>query len=322
MGKKYLAVYDMWITTEDEEIETTEEDIDRVEVETAKMLLDQKERNEQALANPTSDSASLVTESNVTYKAALAKLKRRDRLHYNPLLSRESYRHDASGLKRANAQITGLLDSLVDNIKIFKTSSGYRFSREYGTFSFSDFLLGGLKTMWQGITNRSRTKIENPGLLVNVVVTNPLSFLGSYTSLVDILKHAFDEIKGKGDGIQEAALKFGTWGNDNLYKKVFVNYKKTAGQDAGVLEKYFAIYKKMISEIKDTQCSPCKEREMSTSEIKTIKLFDPMKAEREMRKAISYYESKSPDIAKFAKKFAEYIKTEILQYLEKNIDVD
>lgn len=321
MGKKYLAAYDMWINTEDEEVETSE-DVQQVEVSTAKMLIEQKKKNEQELANPGTCGTNLVTESNRVYNTALSNLKRKDKMYHNPLLSREAYRYDSTSLRRSNNQITALLDTLVDNKKLFKTSTGYRFSREYGTFSWSDFLLGGLKTIWQGLTNKSKTKIENPGLLVQVVVTNPLSFIGSYTNILDVVKHAIDESKGKGDGVQEAALRFGTWGNDNLYKKVYVNYKKTAGQDVNTLKKYFEVYKKMISEIKDTQCAPCKMREMSTSEIKTIKLFDPTKAEREMRKAIEYYKEKAPDIAKFAEGFADYIRKEVLEYIEKNVIVD
>lgn len=322
MAEKYLKPYGIWVTVEgdDEPIKETESELSQVEVSAAKLLIDQQEKNQEALDSTDRVPESLVAESNAAYKSALTLLKRNIKQYDNLTMAQESYWETRHNLRLSNNRIISLLDSLVDEKKVFKSKNGYVFSKEYSKFSWSDLLLGPLKALWSALTDKSTTEIEKPGLLVRVMVTDAMSWLDQASKQFSRFPMIYaDLFKGKGHAGFTYEYIFGIFHKKNFYRRLFTSHKGNKNDDANELKAEFEVFKKTIELIKEDVCKPCEERKLSGSERSELTKFDPIEANREMTGAIEYYKRNASDLVEIAEAAAEYVNSEILDYIKQNI---
>ena len=322
MAEKYLKPYGIWVTVEgeDEPIQETENEISQAEVSAAKLLIDQQEKNEEALDSNDRVPETLVNESNAVYKSALTLLKRNIKQYDNLTMAQESYWETRHNLILSNNRIISLLDSLVDEKKLFKTKSGYTFSKEYSKFSWSDFLLGPLKALWSALTDKTTTEIEKPGLLVRVMVTDVMSWLDQASKQFARFPMIYaDLFKGKGHAGMDYNHIFGLFHKKNFYRTLFTSHKSNKNDDLNLLKAEFEIFKKTIELIKEDVCKSCEERQLSGSERSELAKFDPIEANKEMTGAIEYYKRNASDLVELAESAAEYVNSEILDYIKHNI---
>lgn len=320
MSKKYLKAYDKWITVENDEQQEQQSDTSSDEITAANLLVKQYEKNEEILNSGDDIPESLVTESNHSYKKALMLLKK-DIKKYNDLtLAQESYYETKHSLRLSNNKISILIDSLVDEKRLFKTKSGYTFSKEYSTFKWSNVLLGPLKVLWGALTDKTTTEIEKPGLLVRVMVTDSLGWLDNATSNFSRLPMFISDIvKGKSNTSLDYTKIFGMFSKKNFYRDIFTNCKKNHNEDLERLKIEFELFKKTIEIIKEDVCKPCDERNISGTERVELQKFDPIEANREMLEAIEHYKKNSHELVSLAESTADFVNSEILDYLRSKI---
>lgn len=227
-------------------------------------------------------------------------LSRQDLVMYR--ISNESYmpnedrlRESVKKLKLAQETIRRSLKSAI--LESYRLSDRqFGISQEYLAIDWPKLLLGGLNTIWRAITDKSKTRINHPGVLVGLMSSRITTVLDifSYLNYVSIAKAAIDKLQEK-----ETRL-ISKKASCNSYRSLFNDYKKVNISQIDVYKQEFEMFKQVVAGLKSTIVTPCGERYMSTSEINDIKLFRPDKAAKEMNQAIAYFKSMDPEFAKFA----------------------
>lgn len=142
------------------------------------------------------------------------------------------------------------------------------------------------------------------------------SLLGG--SYVGAMKLMYDTIQNK-PSMSGMSQKMILNGDINIYKHLFVDYKKIKFDQLDDYKQEFSYFKESLSALKKKVCNKTKAYELSSSQIHDIKLFNPTKAKNEMSNAIKYYESKNKNFATFAQHVADYIIKELIEYIATNI---
>lgn len=197
---------------------------------------------------------------------------------------------------------------------------GVNISNEYNAFDWTATIFGNLNTLYRALTPGATTKIDNPGYLIKLFVggwTVLGQMLSQAASSLAMLRQNSNAIKNRGvkisSGEKTDADKF------NIYKDIFVNYKKVDTSDIEYYRDQFNLFKKAIEELKKNVCGPIPPRELVTSELSDLKLFRPGDIKSEMNNAVKYYEIKDKKFANLAGSIVKYVDEEIVQYLLNNI---
>lgn len=138
---------------------------------------------------------------------------------------------------------------------------------------------------------------------------------------VGIFKMIIDKVRSKGaTQLSNAQLKQST---GNIYKELFVNYKKNDDTRISELNHKFELFKDLITYVKKVECKSIPPRPCTTTEIGELKLFKPDKIENEIKQAINYYKSNGYiQCLNLANKVAEYITKDVVGFLKDNIIID
>ena len=200
-----------------------------------------------------------------------------------------------------------------------KLNRSLKLSTEYNQVDWFRTLTGGVVDIWRSLTSDARATINHPGVLIHLMLgklSDVASLLGS--SDVGIVKMIYDQIQNKPSlsGISQKQILNG---DINIYKHLFVEYKKVKIDDLDRYKQEFECFKVSLSNIKKNVCNKTKAYELSSSQIHDIKLFNPTKAKNEISNAIKYYESKNKNFATFAQHVADYIIKELIEYIATNI---
>ena len=142
------------------------------------------------------------------------------------------------------------------------------------------------------------------------------------SSPYDALKASIDEfMRTKGPrGFMPNKV---TLGDDiNIYKMLFVDYKKVNISAIDAYKNTFDTFKRIVEVLKKTECKKIQMRSASTSEISDIKLFKPEKARKEMEVAVAYFKATDKAFGDFAEKVALWCEQNIIEYVANNISVD
>lgn len=197
---------------------------------------------------------------------------------------------------------------------------GVNISNEYNAFDWTATIFGNLNTLYRALTPGATTKIDNPGYLIKL-------FVGGWTVLGQMLSQAASPLamlRQNANGIKNRGVKISSGEKTdadkfNIYKDIFVNYKKVNTSDIEYYRDQFNLFKKAIEELKKNVCGPIPSRELTTSELSDLKLFRPGDIKSEMNNAVKYYEIKDEKFANLAGSIVKYVDEEIVQYLLKNI---
>lgn len=306
-------------------------------LETQDEIQEQIENSEQVLeSNPEGVTEEVIQDAQECLVASLSKLGlSRDQIS-KYRVSSESCKTNAERLqatikKLRLAQETirrSLKGAIAESYKV--TDRKFGISQEYNAGDWPQILLGPINTIWRGLTNNSKTKIEAPGALVTVLTGKwtvvgqiiPLfnRFAGALSlnplSLFDTAKFIIDTKDNKGfrtNNTQELNSL-----SCNIYKDLIVNYKKVTVDQLSMLENEFANFKTVIEGVKKNICKPCPQRDMSTTEIHDMKLFRPDKAAKEISAAKNYLKGVDPKLGKLADEVGEYVTKHIIQFIVNN----
>ena len=205
------------------------------------------------------------------------------------------------------------------------TKESYNISTEYNKVDWPNFFLGQINTVWRMLTNDSKIAIDNPGLLIGLLlgkVSDVVKVWTNITNPVSVVKGIIDEVRGKG-GYRTLSPHDLTLNNAlNMYKILFTDYKKVNLDDPDFYKASFEVFKKAVNQLKETLCKKIEYTTASTSQIGDLKLFKPEKARKEMENAIEYYNKKDPKFAKFAEEAALWCEQNIIEYIAKNVKID
>ena len=211
---------------------------------------------------------------------------------------------------------------------ITRESYNLDISNEYNAVDWPQFFLGTVNTLWRAITNETETRIEFPGLLISLLVGKWSDF-GKIVGLIGPgiynqgLKAAIDELRGKAGNLTLAHNHYVMPGDTNMYKILFVEYKKVQVSEIKDYQELFDIYKKQINKLKSEVCVKLPRwRPCSTSEITDLKLFKPDKARKEMDVAVAEFKRRDEKFGKFAEEVAKWIEANLIEYVANNIKVD
>lgn len=191
-------------------------------------------------------------------------------------------------------------------------------SLEYNAMDWPNFFLGGISTLYRGLTNGTQTKIENPALLVSVLTgkwTTLGKIINTFSSYFNLGKFAVDKLGRKKGEIFNAIPA-------NIYYDLIVNYKSVDPTNYSQYAEEFKTFKELIHEIKAVKCTPCVWRPVSTTEISGLKLFKPEKAENELRTAANYLNQLNPKFGALVMDVAKFVKEEIIEFILRNTRLD
>lgn len=292
-------------------------------LETQDEIQEQIENSEQVLeTNPEGVTEEVIQDAQECLVASLSKLGlSRDQIS-KYRISSESCKTNAERLqatvkKLRLAQETirrSLKGAIAESYKV--TDRKFGISQEYTHIDWAQSIGGFFNTIWRGLTNKSKTKIEKPGLLLAIIV-------GQYNSLSDgligAIKKVYDAKKGKG---QNLSIGKNLIMANNVYEDVIVNYKKVKPEDYSKYTEKFTKFKSIVNAIKTGICVSIPEREMSTSEINEIKYFKPEKAKKEIESAIAYLKNKDEKLGKLAEDIAEFVSKNVIEFIAKNTIID
>lgn len=207
---------------------------------------------------------------------------------------------------------------------------GVHISHEYNAMDWPRFFAGPFNMAYRALTSKTKLKIKNPGVLINLfvgkwttvgnistVILNSLA--GNFGNIVvEAGKQTYDAYKGKKSAVGEAD-KNTIKNTPNMYKVLFVDYKDAKDIPIERINVDLKLFKAIITELKKTECAPVDdEYEASTSQLGDLKLFRPKEIEKEMSEAISYYKSNVPELENIANNFAQWITNNVVKYILDN----
>lgn len=295
---------------------------------------EQIQNSEEILeSSPNSVSESDVQEAQECLISTLSRLglSRQDLVAYR--ISNESYMSNEERLRQTVKQLKVAQETIRKSLKSAILTSYKLADRRFGIskeYFAADWvnIFGPVATIWRGLTNFSKTKIEHPGAMVGLLLNKwatgaeGLSLVTKIILTPDVItmsKMFIDRIRKKEStafGKQVLNAK-----KCNIYNTLFNNYKKVNTSNIEPYKREFELFKALISTIKSEVCVPCKTRTMSTSEIHDMKLFKPDKAKTEMETAIKYFEAQNPEFAKFANEVSTYVAENIIEFISNNIEL-
>lgn len=198
-------------------------------------------------------------------------------------------------------------------------------SQEYFAADWSKFFLGWLNLAYRAAFDDSETKIDHPGILIDLMIDNKSRVLDHVSNilnnggLIQISKLVIDGMRGKHSARYTSQDVKNT---QNLYRTLIINYKDVDYNDLARYQKEFELYKGVIQYIKNNVCKTIPKRKMSTSEISDLKLLKPDKAKRECAVAISYFKDQNEEFGIFVENFVKWFSENVIKYLADNIIKD
>lgn len=214
-------------------------------------------------------------------------------------------------------------------------------SNEYTAIDWNLYLSLGGATIYRMITNKSRTSITCPGVMVSLMlsawsdVAHVFAEIGKLAiryailgekgeKIVEIagdVKDIVDFVRDRSSHAHDLNMTY-IKGIPNMYKELFQNYKKASNFRASEYKLYIEDMKEIIDGIKKVFCRKLRvSRPMSTAEIHDIKLFRPDKAYAEMNTAIQYHQIHNPDLYKMAESFSKWWTANVIGYLSENLEI-
>lgn len=196
-------------------------------------------------------------------------------------------------------------------------------SNEYNALDWKEFLFGGLAKAYHAIASNATITIDNPGVMIGLF-TGKWTTVGKIVTLLrnDQLNFLWDIVNlFKGKGTRATIPTNIQLGNTpNMYKILFVDYKKINFNNLERYKKDFDLFKQAITGLKGTVCRQRSKTKASVSQISDLKIFRPTEIAKEMAGAISYMEEKGgKEWEEFGQSCANYITTSIVKYLLDNI---
>lgn len=200
-------------------------------------------------------------------------------------------------------------------------------SREYDEVDFTSFIPG--ISVWRAITNKSKTRIEVPTILLIYMLNYKTQFLNLLQNFghLDILVGLVSHLKNSKNKSMYMNWNESTAAkqivDNNAYREFFIMHKNRDEGDYEELKAIFDIFKDCISVLKKSYCRPIKERYLTTAEISLMKLFNPSKARNEIENALKYYkEHDYKKVYALAVQCAKFCDEQIIKYIEKNVFMD
>lgn len=306
-------------------------------LEVQEEVQDQINKNEEVLEeNPESVSEEVIAESRECLIASLSKLGLSKDSLVKYRISGESFKSNSEKLvalnkklKLANETITrSLRSAIMQSYAISDRKFGI--SQEYNAMDWPQFFLGGINTAWRALTNKSKTKIDNPGALVSILTGKWTTFGqlfnlysktmqalgGNPFALGDIISQVVNRSKGQG---ALANLEKDLRSIDgNIYRDLIVDCKKVTPAQYEALVNEFKVFKDSVRALKAKYNKPCTLRPMNTTEIAQIKLFKPEKANKEIANAVSYFKGQDLKLAKLAEEVGAFVGKEIVNFIIEN----
>lgn len=306
-------------------------------LEVQEEVQDQINKNEEVLEeNPESVTEEVIAESQECLIASLSKLGLNKESLVKYRVSGESFKSNSEKLvalnkklRMANETITrSLRTAILQSYAISDRKFGI--SQEYNAMDWPQFFLGGINTAWRALTNKSKTKIDNPGALVSIMTGKWTTFgqvltlygkimsgfSGNPFSAGDVISQIVNHSKGRGAAanLESDLMKI----NGNIYRDMIVNCKSVKPDQYDAMVEEFKVFKEVVKTLKTKYNKPCSIRPMNTTEIAQIKLFKPDKANNEIASAIKYFKGVDPKLAKLAEEVGAFVGKEIIDFIIKN----
>lgn len=229
-----------------------------------------------------------------------------------------------------------------NNIVSSESLSLSNISTEYNKVDWYRFFFGGFNQLYRLISSADKTRIEQPGLLLNI-------FLGKMTTFANIAMHMHDAMTNVAGGVMSiwsiwtGGLKYNHNKGDNsaFFKKLeqIKNpyYYIISNQMSGINVSDEATYKEWENNVKQFEelidltiekiCVPISERPMQLGEKNLLALYNPEKFNNEVRNSLDALNFKLQSIGNddLAKKWQNLIQrlvecsTKAFNYIGKNI---
>lgn len=209
------------------------------------------------------------------------------------------------------------------NTSYILSKESMELSREYTAFDWTNILLGPINTVYRALFVNTKCSIQNPGLLVAILLSNwsDLDMLLKSVNNIDILKIFYDAIKGKGPSASPIGINLTVLRKCHIYKQLILNYRKVDLNDYQKYNDMFNAFKIAIDGIKKVYCKKCSEYTLSTSQISDLKKFKPDKAKDDMVEAINYFKRNgNEEFVRLTEDVSEFVTNEVIKYITDNIE--